>query len=75
MAESSVPDGPADDRKWPCGPIHGAGDGRNRPILPRLRELEALNPGRILYRIVFADGIVDARDLTAVEDFLRAGNP
>lgn len=37
-----------------------------------LRRLEALNSGRVFYRMVFADAQVPARDLAEVADFLSA---
>lgn len=36
----------------------------------RMRDLEARNEGRVLYRIVFADAVVAANDLEAVRAFL-----
>jgi hypothetical protein len=35
-----------------------------------LRQLEVANPGRVFYRIVFADGQIDPRDVSAVRTFL-----
>lgn len=36
-----------------------------------LRDLEQRNPGRIFYRMVFADKVVGQEDVEAVKDFLR----
>lgn len=36
-----------------------------------LRELEASNPGRIFYRMVFADAVAPAPDVTAVREFVE----
>lgn len=47
-------------------PIEGV-DGRKAA---RLQELEARNPGRIVYRIVFADAQISATDLAAAQSFI-----
>ena len=40
-----------------------------------LRDLETRNPGRVFYRIVFADSIVPAPDISAVGAFLGTTVP
>lgn len=45
-------------------------EGRDGLKARRMRELEQHNPGRVVYRIVFADQAVAANDLAAVRAFL-----
>ncbi len=46
-------------------------EGRAGRKAARMRDLEVRNPGRVLYRIVFADETVAANDLEAVRAFLE----
>lgn len=45
-------------------------EGRDGVKARALRDLERRNPGRIVYRIVFADDVVAQPDVAAVRDFL-----
>lgn len=45
-------------------------EGRNGRKAARLQDLQDRNPGRIVYRIVFADAQTPAADLTATEAFI-----
>lgn len=45
-------------------------EGRDGLKARALRDVEARNPGRIVYRIVFADAIVSQPDIEAVRTFL-----
>ena len=50
-------------------------EGRNGLKAQALRDLETRNPGRVFYRIVFADSIVPAPDISAVGAFLGTTVP
>lgn len=50
-------------------PVEGPGGSKAAAI----KKLAALDPERIVYRMVFADQIVPAADVAAVRDFLSAG--
>ncbi len=45
-------------------------EGRDGVKAQRMRDLEARNEGRVVYRIVFADAVVAANDVEAVRTFL-----
>ncbi len=48
-------------------------EGRTGRKAARLQDLAARNPGRIVYRIVFADIQTPAADLTATKEFINSG--
>jgi type III restriction enzyme len=48
-------------------------EGRTGRKAARLQDLEARNPGRLVYRIVFSDALTPAPDLAATERFITGG--